>query len=153
MSKSTSSETRSAKAKYKITNWPEYDRALVQRGDVTIWFGEEFLRENWSGVATGKRGKPFTYTDAAIQTLLSLKAVFDLPYRALEGFSRSLMKLMGLGCLVPDHTLMSRRARTLQIEIPCRERKGPAHVVVDSTGLKIYGEGEWKVRQHGVGKR
>ena len=153
MSKLTLSETQSAKVKYKITNWPEYDRALVQRGDITIWFEEEFLRENWSGVATGKRGKPFKYSDAAIQTLLVLKAVFGLPYRALEGFSHSLMKLMGLAYSVPDHTVMSRRARTLQIKIPCKARKGPIHVVVDSTGLKIYGEGEWKVRQHGVGKR
>jgi hypothetical protein len=67
---------------------------LVQRGDITLWFEEEFLRENWSRVATGKRGKPFKYSDAAIQTLLVLKAVFGLPYRALEGFSRSLMKLI-----------------------------------------------------------
>ncbi len=111
-------------------------------GDITLWFEEEFLRENWSGVATGKRGKPFKYSDAAIQTLLVLKAVFGLPYRALEGFSRSLMKLMGLAYSVPDHTLMSRRAKVLQIKIPCKARKGPIHVVLDSTGLKIYSEGE-----------
>jgi hypothetical protein len=141
------------KAKYKITNWPEYDHALVQRGNITLWFDEEFLRENWPGIATGKRGKPFKYSDAAIQTLLVLKAVFGLPFRTLEGFSRSLMKLMGLAYSVPDHTLMSRRAKVLQIKIPCKARKDPIHVVVDSTGLKIYGEGEWKVRQHGVGKR
>lgn len=153
MSNLSLSGKQPTKAKYKITNWPEYDHALVQRGDITLWFDEEFLRENWSGIATGKRGKPFKYSDAAIQTLLVLKAVFGLPFRALEGFSRSLMKLMGLAYSVPDHTLMSRRAKVLQIKIPCKARKGPIHVVVDSTGLKIYGEGEWKVRQHGVGKR
>jgi transposase len=148
-------ETPSAKvkAKYRVTNWPEYDRALVQRGDVTVWFDEEFLRRHWHGKASGKRGKPFKYSDAAIQVLLMLKAVFGLTYRSLEGFAGSLLRLMGPDFPVPDHTQMSRRARCLQVVIPRRERQRPIHLVVDSTGVKIYGEGEWKVRQHGADKR
>ena len=82
-----------------------------------------------------------------------LKAVFSLPYRSVEGLACSLMRLMGLELPVPDHTQMSRRASRLPVVIPRKERQEPIHLVVDSTGLKIYGEGEWKVRQHGAGKR
>ena len=82
-----------------------------------------------------------------------MKGVFHLPYRALEGFARSLMRWMGLPLPIPDHTQMSRRAQTLRVVIPRQARPGPIHVVVDSTGMKIFGEGEWKVRQHGVGQR
>jgi hypothetical protein len=155
MSNKTLSEAglASGKAKWKVTNWPDYDRALVQRGNVTVWFDEDFLRQHWQGAATGKRGAPLRYSERAIQTLLMLKAVFGLTYRALEGFARSLMQMMGLDFPVPDHSHMSRRAKCLRVAIPCRERQGPIHLVVDSTGLKIYGEGEWKVRQHGAGKR
>lgn len=155
MSKSSAqkSQPASAREKYRITNWPEYDRALVQRGDVTFWFDEAFLRQHWQGQATGRRGAPLKYSDTAIQVLLMLKAVFKLPYRSVEGFARSLMRLMGLDFAVPDHSSLSRRAKYLRVSIPRKERPGPIHVAVDSTGLKVYGEGEWKVRQHGVGKR
>lgn len=141
------------KAKYRVKNWPEYDQALVKRGNITVWFDEEFLREHWRPAANGKRGAPFEYSDIAIQTLLALKAVFHLPYRALEGFGRSLMQMMSLALPIPDHTHLSRRAKTLPVVITCRASTEPRHIVVDSTGLKVYGEGEWKVRQHGVGKR
>ena len=141
------------KIQYRVTNWPEYDRALVRRGSLTIWFNEEFLRERWRPAPTGRRGAPFQYSDLAIQALLTLKAVFDLPYRMVEGLAGSIVRLMGLTLRIPDHTLLSRRAQTLTVQIPCRQRAGPIHVVVDSTGLKIHGEGEWKVRRHGAGKR
>ncbi len=138
---------------YRVTNWREYDQALVNRGSLTIWFEEGYVRDNWKPKPTGKRGAPFEYSDAAIQMLLTLKVVFNLPYRALEGFGRSLMKLMGLDLNIPDHSHLSRRAKTLKVNIKCHEYKEPIHVVIDSTGLKIYGEGEWKVRQHGASKR
>lgn len=141
------------KIQYRVTNWPEYDRALVRRGSLTIWFDEAFLRERWRPAPTGRRGAPFQYSDLAIQALLTLKAVFDLPYRMVEGLAGSIVRLMGLTLPIPDHTLLSRRAQTLTVQIPRRQRAGPIHVVVDSTGLKIYGEGEWKVRRHGAGKR
>lgn len=142
-----------AKAKYRVTNWPEYDKALVDRGDITVWFDKDFIQDHWRPEPTGKRGAPMKYSDLAIQTLLVLKAVFKLPYRSLEGFARSLMKLLQLEQDVPDHSHISRRSKTLQVEIPRQSRNEPRHVVVDSTGLKIYGEGEWKVRKHGASKR
>ena len=150
---SPAGEESKVKARYRVTNWREYDRALVRRGSLDIWFDEEFVREHWRPSASGKRGAPFLYSDLAIQVPLTLKAVFSLPYRALEGFAGSLMRLTGLGLPVPDHTQMSRRARILRVAIPRRSRPGPIHMVVDSTGLKVFGEGEWKVRQHGAGKR
>lgn len=88
-------EAATEKVQYRVTNWPEYDRALVQRGSLTIWFDEAFLRERWRPVPTGKRGAPFQYSDLAIQALLTLKAVFDLPYRMVEGLAGSIVRLMG----------------------------------------------------------
>lgn len=146
-------EAPTGKAKSRVTTWPEYDRALVRRGSLTIWFDEEFLREHWRPAPTGQRGAPFDDSDIALQALLTLKAVFDLPYRMVEGLAGSIVQLMGVELRIPDHPLLSRRAKTLTVSIPRRQRTGPVQVVVDSTGLKIYGEGEWKVRQHGAGKR
>lgn len=141
------------KYRYQVKNWAEYDRALVNRGNLTIWFDEESIGKSWTPPRPVGRGKPGTYSDVAIQTCLTLKTLFRLPYRATEGLLKSLMRLCALDLPVPDHTHMSRRAATLEVRIPRRPRTGATHVVVDSTGLKIFGEGEWKVRQHGVGKR
>lgn len=141
------------KYRYRVTNWAEYDRALVNRGDLTIWFDEATIKDAWTPAPPVGRGKPGLYSEVAIQTCLTLKTLFRLPYRATEGLLKSLMRLNGLDLPVPDHTHMSRRAAQLSVKIPRRPRRGPVHVVVDSTGLKIFGEGEWKVRQHGVGKR
>ena len=145
--------TSKPKYRYRVTNWAEYDRALVSRGDLRIWFDEATIKDGWTPPPPVGRGKPGLYSALAIQTCLTLKALFRLPYRATEGLMKSLMRLNGLDLPVPDHTHMSRRAAQLAVKIPRRPRKGPVHVVVDSTGLKIFGEGEWKVRQHGVGKR
>jgi hypothetical protein len=142
-----------AKDKWHITNWPEYDRSLVRRGSLTVWFDDEFVSTHWHPKPTGKRGAQMKYSDLAIQILLVLKQTFHLPYRALEGFAGSLMQLTGLNLAVPDHSNISRRAKKIQIAIPRIKREKIEHVVVDSTGLKIYGEGEWKVRKHGASKR
>lgn len=146
-------KAKTEKVQYRVTNWPEYDRALVRRGSLTLWFDDVFLNERWRPAPTGRRGAPFRYSDTAIQARLVLKAVFDLPYRRVEGLAGSIVRLLGLTLSIPDHTLLSRRAKTLRVEIPRRARTGLIHLVVDSTGLKVYGEGEWKVRQHGAGQR
>lgn len=105
----------SGKVRYRVTNWPEYDRTLVQRGRLTIGFDEEFLREHWRPAPTSRRadgpgGAPFHYADSAIQALLTLKAVFDPPYRMVEDLTGSIVRWMGLALPIPDHTLLSRRA-------------------------------------------
>ena len=141
------------KYRYQVKNWAEYDRALVNRGNLTIWFDEASIAASWTPPPPVGRGKPGLYSDVAIQTCLTLKTLFRLPYRATEGLLKSMMRLCALNLPVPDHTHMSRRAATLEVKISRRQRVGATHVVVDSTGLKIFGEGEWKVRQHGVGKR
>ena len=141
------------KATYRVTNWSEYDRSLVARGEITFWFDQAAITRRWTPEPTGKRGAPWRYSDWTIETLLVLKHVFHLPYRSLEGLGRSVMRLMGLDLPIPNHSHLSRRARTLTVQIPRQERMEPIHVVVDATGLKVFGEGEWKVRQHGIGKR
>jgi hypothetical protein len=146
-------QEKKGKCSYRITNWREYDAALVKRGNVTVWFAEDVVRQQWKPEATGKRGAPFDYSDMAIQSLLTLKAVFKLSYRAVEGFGNALMQIMKLDLNIPDHSSLSRRAKKLTVVIPYRTHVEPLHVVIDSTGLKVYGEGEWKVRQHGVSKR
>lgn len=97
------------KHRYRVTNWSEYDQALVNRGSLTIWFDEATIKEGWTPPPVG-RGKPGQYSELAIQTCLTLKTLFRLPYRATEGLMKSLMRLNGLDLPVPDHTHMSRRA-------------------------------------------
>jgi hypothetical protein len=146
-------EAAPQKVQYRVTNGPEYDRALVRRGRLTIGFDEALLQDHWRPAPTGQRGAPFQYSDTAIHALLTLKAVFDLPDRRVEGLAGSIVQWMGLALPIPDPTRRSRRAKTLTVMIPRRSRRGPIDGVVDSTGLNVYGEGEWKVRQQGAGKR
>ena len=107
---SDSKQSTSTKAKYRVTNWPEYDRALVERGNIMIWFDDDFIQRHWIPEPTGQRGAPQKYSNQAIQTLLVLKATFKLAYRSLEGFARSLMTLMHLDYDVPDHTGVNQSA-------------------------------------------
>jgi IS5 family transposase len=122
----------------------------VQRGGLTFWV-DEAVASRWWHEGPPQRGAQPTYSDVAIETVLTLKEVFHLPNRAVEGLARSLLELMGLDLDVPDHTTLSRRGKTVQIHLP-RKATGPLQVVLDSSGLKVYGEGEWKVRQHGWSK-
>jgi hypothetical protein len=139
------------KPSYRIRNWKQYNQALVNRGSLTLWVDQAAL-EAWRYRGPARRGAQFDYSDTAIQCLLTLRAVYHLTLRATEGFARSLFGLMRLDLPVPDYTTLCRRARTLPIDLP-REASGPLHLVLDSTGLKVYGEGEWKVRQHGYSRR
>lgn len=139
---------------YKIRNWSDYNKALIQRGSVTIWMEEESLKKWYSKSHTCLAGRPETYSDDAILMLLMLREVFKLTLRSLEGFTKSLLELMGLDLSVPSYTQISRRAQTLHNRISrlVKPKKG-CHIIFDSTGLKVYGEGEWKVRVHGKSKR
>jgi IS5 family transposase len=124
---------------------------LVQRGSLTLWISEEALT-TWAYQGPRQRGAQFDYSDQAIEAVLTLKEVFHLTNREAEGLVRSVFSLMQVARAVPDHSTLSRRGRTVQIQLPKRAR-GPLHVVMDSSGLKVFGEGEWKVRQHGWSKR
>ena len=141
------------KQTYKIRNWKEYNQALVNRGSLTYWFDEEVINA-WHDVEkTNTRGHPTVYSDVAILCALSLKVIFQLPLRATEGLLSSLVELMDVPLKVPDYTTLSRRQSKLEVELPSFIQNESRHVVVDSTGIKIFGEGEWNVRQHGYTKR
>lgn len=141
------------KRQYRIRNWKQYNKALVGRGSLTLWFDDEAVRAWLDDERSGRRGKPRTYSDACVLCMLTLKAVYDLPQRATQGLVASLVRLLGLSLPVPHHTILSRRAAQLEVTLPRQARRAALHVVVDATGLKVYGEGEWKVRQHGYSKR
>lgn len=137
---------------YRIKNWPEYNAGLIQRGDVSIWMDEKMFVS--APVTSSQRGRAQTYCDGAMQMLLALKSVYRLPLRALQGFAQSLRRLAMPSLPVPNYSTLSRRAKALQVTLPALRNVGEAvHLLVDSTGLKLFGEGEWKVRKHRYAKR
>src|SRR3954453_10880659 len=139
------------KQRRRVTNWAEYDAALRQRGSLTVWFTEEAVAAWEAEPRTTPGGQPH-YSDLAITTALTLKAVFRLALRQTEGLIGSLLRLLGLALSVPDHTTLSRRAETLEVPRP-RSGTEPGHLLVDSTGLKLYGAGGWLVAEHGTKAR
>src|SRR5215210_3065977 len=138
------------RARYRVSNWPEYDRALQQRGSLTVWVTPEALAA-WHPPKTGRRGRSPQYADIVIETGHLLRLAFGRPWRQTEGLLRSLATLLGLGIGVPDHTTFSRRSPglTLASSLAQAQRSGPVHVVIDATGLKVYGAGEWLAETHG----
>jgi len=141
------------KAKRKITNWKQYNAALKQRGSLTFWMDEQAIKNWYNTTPTGRRGRSQTYSDTAIATALMIKGVFKLPLRALEGFINSLFKLLKLELKSPDYSCISKRAKTVEVDYRLTSNGKAAHLVIDATGLKVFGEGEWKVRKHGAEKR
>lgn len=139
---------------YKIRNWSDYNKSLIQRGSITIWVEEKSLNKWYSSAHTCLAGRPATYSDDAILMLLTLREVFKLALRSLEGFAKSLFDLMNLTLPIPSYTQISRRAQTLHKRIK-RLLNGnkKCHIIFDSTGLKVHGEGEWKMKVHGKSKR
>jgi hypothetical protein len=149
------SPTRSSKKKlrYRVKNWRTYNAALGQRGSLTLWLEKRALVQ-WRAVGkTGRRGHPFFYRDLAIQLLLVLQTVYHLPLRQTAGFARSVLKLLRWRRKVPHYATLGRRRQHLQVALPRRPKPEGMHVVVDSTGLKVYGEGEWQVKKHGATRR
>jgi hypothetical protein len=136
---------------YRVKNWSEYEKALVQRGSITFWLSDD-LEKTWLYLGEKQRGSQFDYSDKAIEIMLTLKEVFHLTNRGVEGFMRSLFQMMNIDLPVPDHSTLSKRGKTLKVNLP-KKASGSLNLVLDSTGLKIYGEGEWKVRKHGYSKR
>src|SRR3712207_2796235 len=141
---------RIPRARYRVTNWPDYDRALQRRGSLTVWVTPEALAA-WHPPKTGRRGRSPHYAEIAIETGHLLRLAFGRPWRQTEGLLRSLATLLGLDIGVPDHTTFSRRSPGLVLarSLAQAQRTGPVHVVIDSTGLKVYGAGEWLAETHG----
>ena len=141
------------KTKYRVRNWAAYDRALRNRGDLTLWFSPSALR-CWTPLASGKRGGQRQYSDTAIEVGLVLRLLFRLPWRQTEGLLSSLLQLMRSKLTAPDHTTLSRRTSGLEVTLPPRWEDGPVHVIVDATGLGVVGQGEWAAaRWHERGRR
>ena len=137
-----------AKARYRVANWREYDAALRERGSLTVWVTPEALAA-WHPATTGRRGRPLRYSDIAIETGVMVRLAFGRPWRQTEGLLRSVTTLLGLEVDVPDHTTLSRRSAALSLATALSRAKGPVTVVVDSTGLKVFGAGEWLRAKHG----
>jgi len=140
------------KETYRVCNWSTYNKSLIGRGSITVWISDEVIN-NWYYDGPSQRGAQFEYSDACILCLLGIKAVFRLPYRQLQGFAKSLLQMMGVPLRVPSYTQICRRAECLDVDIKAPKTRGSIHMVIDSSGLKLYGEGEWKVRKHGISKR
>lgn len=132
----------------KTRNWPSYNEALKRRGSLTIWFDPAMI---WEAAPTGKRGRQPDDSDAAIRTCLTMKVLFGMALRQTTGFVESLLRLIDPGWAVPNLSTLSRRRKTLKINIPYRGSAGPLHLLIDSTGYKF--EGEWSARKHGGTKR
>jgi transposase len=136
------------KARYKIANWAEYDAALRRRGSLTVWVTPEAIAA-WTPAQTGQRGRPRDYSDVAIESGLMLRLAFGRPWRQTEGLLGSILELLGLDLPVPDHTTFSRRSVDLGVATALKQANGPVDVVLDSTGLKVFGTGEWPLEKHG----
>ena len=145
-------EAAEKKVVYRVTNWAAYEQGLIQRGRLDVWVSEEVL-DAWLYTGPPQRGAQFYYSDLAIETALTVRKLFKLPLRQTEGFVQSLLDLLGLDLEAPDHTTLSRRQKRLEIDLGVSPSATPRHLVVDSTGAKVYGEAEWQVRQHGWTKR
>ena len=137
--------------RHRVTNWSACDAALRQRGSLTVWFSEEAIAAWRAAPRTTRGGQPL-YSALAITTALTLRAVFRLALRQTEGLIGSVLHLLGLDLAVPDHSTLSRRAEALEVLRP-RSSAEPAHLLVDSTGVKLCGAGEWLAERRGTRTR
>jgi hypothetical protein len=139
---------RIPKARYRVKNWRDYDAALRRRGDLTVWVTAEAI-EAWTPANTGRRGRPQRYSEMVVETGLMLRLAFGRPWRQTEGMLTSILRMLGLDLPVPDHTTFSRRSVDMAVAKAVRTATSPVNVVIDSTGLKVFGAGEWQREKHG----
>ncbi len=142
--------SKPAPIRYRTLNWSAYNASLREGGSLTVWFDPS---TPWHVAPSGKRGAQPIYSDAAVQACLTVEVLFGLPLRQTTGFVASLLRLAGLDWPVPDVSTLCRRQKTLAVQLPYRSSGGPLHLLVDSTGIKVRGEGEWHARKHGGAKR
>jgi hypothetical protein len=138
-------------ASYKPLNWPAYNKALRRRGSLTIWFDPEMA---WGAAkSTGTRGRQRVYSGAAAQICVTMKVLFGTALRQTTGFVESLLSLIALDLDLPDFSARSHRQKTLVVSTLHRASRGPLHLLIDNTGIKVEGEGDWNARRHGGAKR
>jgi hypothetical protein len=144
---------RIPRARYRVTNWPAYEAGLRRRGDLTLWLDEAAVA-GWSAPTRSTPGGQPIYSDLAIELVLTLRLVFHLALRQAEAFVRSILRLLGLDLSVPDHSTLSRRGRAFAGRCSrVLPSPGPIHLVLDSTGLELFGQGEWNAAKHGRTRR
>lgn len=141
------------RSKYRVGNWSEYNAGLKQRASITFWLNEAVIEQCLTKEQAGQRGASNVYSDLAIETVVTIKSIYGLAGRQAVGFVSSIFKLMGMKLIVPEHSTLSRRLAKLAINLPVLPKTGTRHVVIDASGIRIYGEGEWKTRQYGTSKR
>ena len=142
--------SRPAPPRYRTTNWKSYNDALKQRGSLLIWLDKEMV---WRAPKAGSNGRPPVFSDGAIQFCLMVKVLFGLPLRQTIGMVASILSMAELDWPVPDFSTLSRRQKTITVQIPSRRAAGPLNLLVDSTGIKFLGDGEWLARKHGSHRR
>ena len=142
--------SRPASPRYRTTNWKSYNDALKQRGSLLIWLDKEMV---WRAPKAGSNGRPPVFSDGAIQFCLMVKVLFGLPLRQTIGMVASILSMAELDWPVPDFSTLSRRQKTITVQIPSRRAAGPLNLLVDSTGIKFLGDGEWLARKHGSHRR
>ena len=130
---------------YRTTNWSSYNSALINRGNLSIWFDP---KTQWYAQPKGKHGRNQTYSDTAIQCCLMIKSLFHLSLRMVTGFVQSLIHLCRLDWTAPDYSTICRRQKHIDIAINYQKSSNGLQLLVDSTGLKFLGEGEWKRKKH-----
>ena len=138
---------------YRLKNWPEYNKSLIERGSINLWYCDDLEEQWYDRSVPNEPGRSLTYSDKCIYICLMVKVLYKLTYRQTEGHLKTLFERTGLKLKVPCYTQMSRRAASLRVPLKRLPKQGPIDLVIDSSGLKVFGEGEWKVRQHGVSKR
>jgi IS5 family transposase len=143
----------SKKSTYKVKNWKAYNRSLIDRGNLTLWISDDVMAGWMNSHKNGRRGRDQTYSDAAIQCALTLRSLLHLTLRQTQGFFEGLISLLKIQLPIPCYTTLSRRVAGLDIDLQYLASKKAVDIVIDATGLKVYGEGEWKVRVHGKDKR
>ncbi|MDW4549523.1 IS5 family transposase [Defluviimonas sp. D31] len=142
--------TKPLPARYRTKNWKAYNAALKRRGSLLIWLDKDMV---WLAPKVGRPGRPPVFSDAAIQTCLMIKVLSGLPLRQATGMVASILELAGLDWPVPDFSTLSRRQKTIAVAIPFRRAPGPLNLLVDSTGIKFLGDGEWLAKKHGTQRR
>ena len=137
---------------YKVTNWPDYNNSLRQRGNITIWFTEDAIA-GWCPAKTGERGRPLEYSAIAIETTLLIRKVFHMALRQTQGFMDSIIQIMKAELAIPDYSTISKRSINLPKHVLDKVLEPGSVVIVDSSGLKVYGKDEWHQEKHDVAAR